>query len=102
MQSLQGCSSAALEHFEHSTLDRPRPVGASRNGWIEEDKDKAGNGAQVQAAAQDIWMLSLGSDLPPGKVARIPLLLFAPPLSLDLDQGMRTTVPICLKPSSLT
>ena len=83
-------------------LDRPRPVGASRNGWIEEDKDKAGNGAQVQAAAQDIWMLSLGSDLPPGKVARIPLLLFAPPLSLDLDQGMRTTVPICFKPSSLT
>ena len=45
------------------------------------------NGAQVQAAAQDIWMLSLGSDLPPGKVARIPLLLFAPPLSLDLDQA---------------
>ena len=68
-------------------LDRPRPVGATRNGWIEEDKDKAGNGAQVQAAAQDIWMLSLGSDLPPGKVARIPLLLFAPPLSLDLDQA---------------
>ena len=64
-------------------LDRPRPV----DGWIEEDKDKAGNGAQVQAAAQDIWMLSLGSDLPPGKVARIPLLLFAPPLSLDLDQA---------------
>ena len=29
----------------------------------------------------------LGSDLPPGKVARIPLLLFAPPLSLDLDQA---------------